>query len=104
MLIGNDTHEILLGNLSQKGARIIGGTTLQTGAYLSLDLEGLGIIPAVVRWSDLGISGLAFNTVLSIGDMTRWIKTCSRHDIEVPLLSAVMENVPKMPFSDQDIQ
>lgn len=98
ILIGNDTHEILLENLSQKGARILGGCTLHTGTGLLLELEGLGIIPAVVRWSDVGISGLAFNTVLSIWDMMRWIKTCSRDNMGVPLFSTVMETSSETPF------
>lgn len=98
IVLGHDTHEILLENLSQKGARILGGSKLLPGTDLSLELEGLGIIPAVVRWTDLGISGLAFNTVLPVWDMMRWIKTCSRHDAGLPLLSTVMESISEKPF------
>lgn len=104
IIMGSDTHEILLENLSQKGARILGGFKLLPGTDLSLELEGLGSIPAIVRWSDLGISGLAFNTVLSIWDMMRWIKTCSRHDIGAPLLSTAMEITSQKPFASQRIQ
>lgn len=84
IIVGNETHEILIENLSQKGARILGGFDLPTAISLSLELEGLGVIPAVIKWSESGISGLAFNTVLSIWDMMRWIKTCSCHDTGVP--------------------
>ena len=78
IMLGSDRHEILIENLSQKGARILGGFKLQNGSALSLELEGIGLIPAVVRWSDMSIAGLSFNHVLPLWDMMRWIKTSSQ--------------------------
>lgn len=92
ILLGSDSHEILIENLSQKGARILGGFKLQTGTSLCLDLEGIRAIPAVVRWSDMSIAGLSFNIVLPLWDMMRWIKTYGRDDIE--LLNAETQPAP----------
>lgn len=64
--LGSDWHDILIENLSQKGARILSGFNLQTGTSVCLDLEGIGAIPAVVRWSDMSIAGLSFNIVLPL--------------------------------------
>lgn len=86
ILMGSDWHEILIENLSQKGARILGGFKLHCGSPLSLELEGIGLIPAVVRWSDMSIAGLSFNCTLPLWDLMRWIKTCGRDNISMPLI------------------
>ena len=84
IMLGSDRHKILIENLSQKGARILSGFKLQSGSALSLDLDGIGLIPAVVRWSDMSIAGLSFNQVLPLWDMMRWIKTSSRANLAKP--------------------
>ncbi len=81
ILLGSDRHEILIENLSQKGARILSGFKLQSGSALNLDLDGIGLIPGVVRWSDMSIAGLSFNQVLPLWDMIRWIKTSNQANL-----------------------
>ena len=48
IVIEGDCHQIIVGNLSQKGAMILGGCKLEIGNSLCLELTGIGSVSALL--------------------------------------------------------
>ncbi len=84
MLLGTDRHDVLVGDLSQKGARLLGNHKLRSGHLICLELGSIGPIPAEVRWSDATKAGILFNDPLALWDMLRCIKTSNRGAAALP--------------------
>lgn len=97
ILLGADCYQITVGNLSQKGARIIGGCKLKSGNALCLELAGIGSVPAVVRWSDATKAGILFDHALPLWDMMRWIKAANRVDIALPNVEFRLSKDSRLP-------
>lgn len=82
--VGNGCQDIVIGDLSQKGARILGRHKFNVGMPVCIELERIGSVPAKVRWSDATQAGVLFDGPLSLWDMMRCIKASSRCLIALP--------------------
>ena len=61
-------------NISQGGLQIETSADLPVGANVIVTLNGLAPEPAVVKWRDGDCYGLAFNRVLAITQLVRWLQ------------------------------
>lgn len=84
IVLEGDCHQIIVGNLSQKGAMILGGCKLEISNSLCLELTGIGSEPAVLRWSDATKAGMLFDNALPLSNMMRWINVANRDNIVWP--------------------
>lgn len=65
---------VRLGNISQRGAKILSSVPMPAAASIVLGLPGLPPIHATVRWSSGNEAGLCFNASLSFTALARWVE------------------------------
>ena len=61
-------------NISQGGIRVETTAPLVVGGDVVVTLPGLTPAAGVVKWSDAGAFGIAFNRALILSDLVRWLK------------------------------
>lgn len=81
------THNVLIENISQTGVRILCSTDFPVGLALELNVANLASETAIVRWSNAGITGLSFTTELGLADLRYWLNA-HRHPHAGILLSS----------------
>lgn len=64
---------VQLGNISQRGAKIVARGPIPTGSAIVLGLPDLPYIHGTVRWSRGDEAGLYFNESLPLTDLARWV-------------------------------
>ena len=62
-----------VGDLSQRGAKVLTQAQLAINESVSLELPGLPPIAATIRWARDGSAGLAFHEVLAVKTMMKWL-------------------------------
>ena len=67
-LYGVNTHDI-----SQGGVKVESDEPLEPGAQVVVTLDKLRPLPGVVRWSDDGVSGIAFHQTIPFGELMAWL-------------------------------
>jgi len=60
-LIGGDTVELKLRNISSMGAQVECDVPVAPGAELAIDIVGVGPVRGIVRWSQAGKFGVQFD-------------------------------------------
>jgi hypothetical protein len=61
-------------NISQGGICVTARSPLSAGADVVVTLPGLTPIAGVVKWSDSGAYGIAFNRALFLSDLVEWLQ------------------------------
>lgn len=61
-------------NISQGGVRVEARSPLTDGADVVITLPGLTPAAGVVKWSDSGTYGLAFNRALVLSELVEWLQ------------------------------
>jgi hypothetical protein len=72
---GASTWRLHCTDISQGGIRVEAATSLTRDAEVVVTLPGMAPQPAVVRWSDQGSAGVAFNTPLPLSELVDWLRS-----------------------------
>lgn len=70
---GAETHEVVLQDISQGGARVRTDGLVDPGGVV-VSLPGLPPVSGVVRWSSDAMAGISFNDCLPFEALARWIQ------------------------------
>jgi hypothetical protein len=71
---GFRTHWVQARDISQGGIKVDADEPPEEGAAVVIDLEGLGRLPGVVRWSRGTGCGIAFNELVPFAELIAWLK------------------------------
>jgi hypothetical protein len=71
-------HAVTLSNISQSGAGIASGDTLEAGAQIVLTIPDLPPVSGVVRWYADGHAGIAFDERLRLDLLAQWVVSVQR--------------------------
>jgi hypothetical protein len=72
---GFRTHWVQARDISQSGIKVEADEPPEPGAAIVIDLEGLGALPGVVRWTRGTACGIAFNQLIPFGELIAWLKS-----------------------------
>lgn len=81
---GGIRHAVTLNDLSQKGARITVACHLAVSQQVTLDIPGLGAIPAKVRWRGTGAYGLVLERTFRLDELASFAFDLQTSEGEVP--------------------
>ena len=70
---GAIVHRSVIHNISQGGASVEAANPLTIGADVTVSLPGLSPHSAIVRWTEDGRYGIAFNEVLPLAELVAWL-------------------------------
>lgn len=71
---GFRTHWVQARDISQGGIKVEVDEPPEAGAPVVVDIDGLGAIAGVVRWSRGTECGIAFNELVPFGELIAWLK------------------------------
>ncbi|TMJ18404.1 MAG: PilZ domain-containing protein [Alphaproteobacteria bacterium] len=72
---GYRTYWVQARDVSQGGIKVETDEPPEPDTPVVLDLEGLGAVSGVVRWSQGTSCGIAFNQLVPFGELIAWLKT-----------------------------
>lgn len=72
---GFRTYWVHARDISQSGIKVEADEPPEPGAEIVIDLEGLGTLAGVVRWSRGTGCGIAFNEVIPFSELIAWLKS-----------------------------
>lgn len=73
--VGFRTHWVHARDISQGGIKVEADEPPEPGSPVIVDLEGLGSIAGVVRWSRGTGCGISFNELVPFAELIAWLKT-----------------------------
>jgi hypothetical protein len=72
---GYRTYWVHARDISQSGIKVEADEPPEAGSEIVIDLEGLGTIAGVVRWSRGTGCGIAFNEIVPFAELIAWLKS-----------------------------
>ncbi len=69
LMVGGVKHNATLLDLSQKGARVTADCHLAVSQQITLDIAGIGAIPAKVRWRGQNLYGLVLERTFRLDEL-----------------------------------
>jgi hypothetical protein len=72
---GYRTYWVQARDISQGGIKVEADEPPEPDTEVVLDLEGLGAVSGVVRWSRDTSCGIAFNQLIPFGELIAWLKS-----------------------------
>jgi hypothetical protein len=72
---GYRTYWVHARDISQSGIKVEADEPPEAGSEIVIDLDGLGTIAGVVRWSRGTGCGIAFNEIVPFAELISWLKS-----------------------------
>jgi hypothetical protein len=73
--VGAAVYGVSTRDISQGGVKIETDQPIEEGEDVVLTLEGFPPVPGVVRWSQEGLCGIAFNQVIPFRELMSWLRS-----------------------------
>ena len=71
---GAEVYKVVVRDVSQGGVKVECPAPLDNGTSLAITLPGMETQAGVACWSDGGLAGISFNTLVPLSELVGWLK------------------------------